>query len=79
MVDEGVADDVKDKSGISDNIAIAESPLCFTDASNTKNSKNEYPGSAEDKRFLQANSCYRNITAIGNRLKNMHKQWSMID
>ncbi len=77
MVDEGVADDVKDESGVIDNMAIAESPLCFADTSNT-NSKNGYLGSAEDK-FLQANSCYCNITAIDNRLKNMHKQWSMID
>ena len=79
MVDEGVADDVKDESGIFDNMAIAESPLCFADASNTKNSKNEYLGWAQGKKFLQANSCYCNITEIDNRLKNMHKQWSMID
>ncbi len=79
MVDEGAADDVKDESGIFDNMAIAESPLCFADASNTKNSKNEYLGLAEDKKFLQANSCYCNITAMDNRLKNMHKQWSTID
>jgi hypothetical protein len=78
MVDEGAADDVKDESGIFDNMAIAESPLCFADASNTKNSKNEYLGSAEDK-VIQANSYYCNITTIDNRLKNMHKQWSMID
>ncbi len=78
MVDECVADKVKDEPGISDNMAIAESPLCFADASNTNSSKNEYLGLAEDK-FLQANSCYCNITAIDNRLKNMHKQWSMID
>ncbi len=79
MVDEGVADDVKDESGIIDNMVIAESSLCFADASNTKNSKNECLGSAEDKKFLQANSCYCNITSIDNRLKNMHKQWSIID
>lgn len=79
MVDEVVAGKVKDPSGISDNMAIAESHLCFGDASNTNNSKNEYIGSAEDKKFLQANSCYCNITAIDNLLKNMHKQWSMID
>ncbi len=79
MVEEGAAGDVKDESGIIDSMAIAESPLCFSDASNTKNSKNEHLGLAEDKKFLQANSCYCNITAIDNRLKNMHKQWSMID
>jgi hypothetical protein len=78
MVDEGVADKVKDESGIYDSMAIAESPLCFADASNTKNSKNGYLGLAEDK-FIQANSCYFNITEIDNRLKKMHKQWSMID
>ena len=79
MVDEGVADDFKDEPGIYDSMAIAESPLCFADASNTKNSKNGHLGLAEDKKFLQANSCYCNITEIDNRLKNMHKQWSMID
>ena len=79
MVDEGAVDDVKDESGISDNMAIAESLLCFADASNTKNSNNEYFGVAEDKKFLQANSCYCNITAMDNRLKNMHNQWSTID
>ena len=81
MVDEGapVADNVKDQSGISDNMTIVESCLCFADAPYTDNSKNEYPGPAEDKKFLQANFCYCNITAIDNRLKNMHKQWSMID
>ncbi len=78
MADKGVADNVKDESGIIDNMAIAEPPLCIADASNTKNIKNGYLGSAEDK-FLQSNSCYCNITAIDNRLKNMHKQWSMID
>ena len=79
MVDEDAADDVKDESGISDSMAIAESSLCFADASNTKNSNKEYLGLAEDKKFLQANSCYCNITAIDNRLKNMHKRWSTID
>ena len=52
MVDEGAADDVKDESGIFDNMAIAESPLCFADASNTKNSNNEYLVLEEDKKFL---------------------------
>ena len=79
MVDEGAADDVKDESGIFDNVAIAESPLLFADASNTENSKNGYLGLAEDEKFLHANTCCCNITAIDNRLKNMHKQWSMID
>ena len=79
MVDEYATDGVKDESGISDNMAIAESPLYFADASNTENIKNEYLGSAEDKKFLQANSCYCNITAMDNRLKNMHNQWSTID
>jgi hypothetical protein len=78
MVHEGGADKVKDESGISDNMAIAESPLCFAETSNTNSIKNGYLGSAEDK-FLQAYSCQCNITAIDSRLKNMHKQWSMID
>ena len=78
MVDEAAVGDVKDKSGIIDSMAILESSLCFADASNTKNSKNEFLGLAEDK-FLQANSLCCNITAVDNRLKNMHKQWSMID
>ena len=77
MIGDGDAENYEEESGIIDNTAIAESPLCFADTSNT-NSKNGYLGSAEDK-FLQANSCYCNITAIDNRLKNMHKQWSMID
>lgn len=79
MVDDGIADDVKDESGIIDSMVFAELPLCFADATNTKNSINGYPRLAEDKKFLQANSCSCNITEIDNRLKNMHKQWSMID
>ena len=78
MAEKGVADDVKDESGIIDNMAIAEPHLCFADASNTKNIKNGYFGFAEDK-FLRLNPCHCNITAIDNQLKNMHKQWSMID
>lgn len=39
MADKGVADNVKDESGIIDNMAIAEPPLCIADASNKKTSK----------------------------------------
>jgi hypothetical protein len=79
MTGDSDAENDEDESCIIDSMAIAERPLCFADASNTKNSKNGYLGLTKDKKFLQANSCYCNITEIDNRLKNMHKQWSMID
>jgi hypothetical protein len=78
MVDEGVVDKVKDESVISDSMAIAESSSYFAETPNTNSIKNGHLGLAED-RFLQANSCYCNITAIDIRIKNMHKQWSTID
>ena len=78
MVDEGVVDKVKDESVISDSIAIAESSY-YAETPNTSSIKKGYLGSAEDKKFLQANFVYCNITEIDIRIKNMHKQWSMID
>jgi hypothetical protein len=79
MVDESIVDKVKDESVISDSMAIAESSSHFAETPNTNSIKKGYLGSAAEDKFLQANSFYCNITEIDLRIKNMHKQWSMID